>query len=67
MDTSLGGRVKHALGKATPIGAEQFAAGGKQGLAGMAGYPIYGKSGDQVRTERLQKVLEQYKKAHGIQ
>ena len=66
-------RLEHAAKMFVPIGAQQFSQGVGTGLSGMLGAPIYGRTKEQVRDAakaareaRHKKLIEQYRKSHGL-
>ncbi len=56
-------RLRHAAQSVSPIGVQQLAGGGPQaGAIGAVGIPIYGKTNEERRKERLERQLETRRK-----
>jgi len=58
MDTSVVGRVKHAVGSASPIPLQNLMTDPGAAAAGVVGLPIYGKTEDQAAALAVEKALK---------
>lgn len=66
MEPGVVGHLKHAAKGMSPIGMQQIQDGGMEaGISGALGMPIYGKSEEQIRRERLEKALKAYQERVG--